>query len=71
MLGASLTVVTAMVKVFVALSTPPLAVPPLSSTTTVTVAWPLALRAEVKVSTPALLIAGATLKRPVLSTVTV
>ena len=47
-LGASLTAVTVMVKVWVALvSTPPLAVPPLSWMLTVTVAEPLALAAGV------------------------
>ena len=47
-LGASLTAVTVMVKVWVALvSTPPLAVPPSSWMLTVTVAVPLALAAGV------------------------
>ena len=46
--GASLTEVTVMVKVWVALvSTPPLVVPPLSWRATVTVAVPLALGAAV------------------------
>src|SRR5438270_836767 len=52
-LGASLTEVTVMVKVWAALvSTPPLAVPPLSCSWTVTVAVPLALAASVEVSVP-------------------
>ena len=47
-LGASLTAVTVIVKVCAALvSTPPLAVPPLSCSVTVTVAVPLALAAGV------------------------
>ena len=47
-LGASLTAVTVMVKVWVALlSTPPLAVPPSSWMLTVTMAEPLALAAGV------------------------
>ena len=47
-LGASLTAVTVIVKVCVALvSTPPLAVPPSSVIVTVTVAVPLALAAGV------------------------
>ncbi len=61
-LGASFTAVTVMVKVLVLLSTPPLAVPPLSCTMTVTVATPLELAAGVKVSVPELSIAGGALK---------
>ena len=57
--GASFTAVTVMVKVCAALvSTPLLAVLPLSSAMTVTVAVPLELAAGVKVSVPAALIAG-------------
>ncbi len=51
--GGSLTGVTVMVNVWSALvSTPPLAVPPLSWTWTVTVAVPVAFGAGVKVRTP-------------------
>ena len=57
--GASLTAVTVIVKVCVALvSTPPLAVPPLSWIVTVTVAVPTAFAAGVKVSVPVGLTAG-------------
>ena len=61
----------AMVKVEVLVSTPPLAVPPLSWATTVTVALPKALAAGVKVSVPLVLIAGWALKRLLLLFVTV
>src|SRR5690349_13231113 len=51
--GGSLTAFTVMVKVWPALvSTPPLAVPPLSCATTVTTAVPFASGAGVNVSTP-------------------
>ena len=58
-----------MVKVFVALSTPPLSVPPLSCAMTVTVAVPIAFKAGVKVSVPPLS-AGCALKSEVLSLLT-
>ncbi|MPM87169.1 hypothetical protein SDC9_134263 [bioreactor metagenome] len=52
-LGASFTAVTVIVKVTEsAVSSPPLAVPPLSLNTTVTVVLPLALAAGVKVKVP-------------------
>ena len=64
-LGASFTLLTVRVKVTESLvSTPPLAVPPLSCAVIVTVALPLAFAAGVKVSTPLVLTAGATLNRP-------
>ena len=52
-------------------STPPLAVVPLSWVVTDTVAVPLAFAAGVKVSVPLALIAGCTLKRALLLFVTV
>ena len=70
--GASFTGVTVIVKVCAALvATPPLAVPPESAATTVTVAVPLAFAAGVKVSVPLALIAGCTLKRALALFVTV
>ena len=69
MLGASFTGTRVMVKVLVARSTPPLAVPPESCTMTVTVAEPLAFAAGVKVRVPPVS-AGATLKSEGLSLVT-
>jgi hypothetical protein len=58
--GLSFTAFTVMVNVCaVELSTPPLAVPPLSFSTTVIVAVPLAFVAEVKVSVPLAAMAGA------------
>ena len=67
-LGASFTAVTAIVKVCVALvSSPPLAVPPLSLRETETVAVPFAFAAGVKVSTPVGETAGCTAKRALLS----
>ena len=65
-LGASFTGVIVMVRVFVVLSTPPLAVPPLSWAMTVTVALPLAFAAGVKVSVPPALRVGWLLKSAVL-----
>ena len=70
-LGASFTLVMAMVKVVVLVSTPPLAVPPLSCVTTVTVALPNALAAGVKVSVPFVPMTGWALKRLLLLFVTV
>ncbi len=64
--GASFTGVTVMVKVFVAWSTPPSPVPPLSCVITVTVAVPFLSAAGRKVSTPLLLMAGWVLKSAVL-----
>ncbi len=62
---------TVIVKVCGALvSTPPLAVPPLSWMRTVTIALPEALAAGVYVSAPAGLIAGWALNRPLLSLLT-
>ena len=62
---------TVMVKVCAALvSTPPLAVPPLSCAFTVTVATPFAMRAGVKVSVPSTPIAGWVLKSALLLFVT-
>ena len=70
--GASLTPLTVIVNCCVTeVSWPPLAVPPLSWSVTDTVAEPLALGADVKVSVPAGLIAGCTEKRPLLLFVTV
>src|ERR671925_614921 len=67
-LGASFTAPTLIVKVWGALvSTPPLAVPPLSTALTVTVAAPLASAVGVYVSFPLDATAGWTAKRPVLS----
>ncbi len=65
--GASFTAVTVRVKVFVFVSTPAFAVPPLSCAITVTVAEPLALVAGVKVSVPSAAMAGWVEKSPVLS----
>ena len=62
--GASFAALSVMVKVCAAfVSTPPLAVPPLSWTVTVTVALPLAFAAGVKVSAPLAARAGWALKR--------
>src|SRR5438874_284814 len=70
-LGGSLTAVTAMVNVWTALvSTPPLAVPPLSCSRTVTVALPLALVAVVYVKAPVALMLGWTENKGLLSLVT-
>src|ERR671922_147604 len=67
-LGASFPAPTLIVKVWGALvSTPPLAVPPLSTALTVTVAAPLASAAGVYVSVPLDATAGWTAKSPVLS----
>ncbi len=67
-LGASLTAVTVIVNVCVALvSSPPFAVPPLSLRKTETVADPFALVAGVKVSTPVGETAGCTAKSALLS----
>ena len=52
-------------------SCPPLAVPPLSSAVTVTTASPVALVAGMKLRVPVGLMAGCTLKRALLSLVTV
>ncbi|MPN60846.1 hypothetical protein SDC9_208579 [bioreactor metagenome] len=72
MVGASLTVLTVMVKVCVAdVSTPPLATPPLSFNVTLTVATPLALAAGVYVNLPVLLIAGCAENKALLLFVTV
>ncbi len=65
-LGASFTGVTVMLKVFVLRSMPPSAVPPLSCTSTDTVAEPKALVAGVKVSVPPTSIVGWTLNSAVL-----
>src|SRR6185503_21193023 len=63
--GASLTPLMVMVKVCGAdVSTPPLAVPPLSLSTIVIVAGPLALAAGVDVKVPVGLIAGPAENRP-------
>ena len=62
---------TESVKVFVALSTPPFAMPPVSCTITVTVATPPTPVAGVKVSVPFAAMAGAALNNPALSVVTV
>ena len=62
--GASVTASTVIVKVFVLLSTPPFAVPPLSCTAIVTVATPFALAAGVNVSSPPVLTLGCTLNNP-------
>src|SRR6059036_1051142 len=70
-LGGSLTAVTVMINVCGALvSTPPLAVPPLSLAVTVTVAAPLALGADRYVNVPADDTLGCTAKRPLLLLVT-
>ena len=50
--GGSFTALTVTVKVFVTAATPPLAVPPLSCTTTVMTALPLAFVRGVNVSVP-------------------
>ncbi len=68
--GASFTAVIVMVKVLVALSTPPLPVPPSSCATTVIVATPKAFRAGVKVSVPFVAIAGAVENRLLLVVLT-
>src|SRR5207253_4373866 len=66
-LGASLTFVTLMSKVWLAeVSTPPFAVPPLSEIEIVTVAVPKAFAASVYVSTPVEETAGCTLNRALL-----
>ena len=72
-LGASLTAVTLITKLCVALvSTPPSAVPPLSLMRTVRVAVPLALAAGVKVRSPlAPLTAGAALNKAALLLLTI
>ena len=62
--GSSFTATTVIRKLFVAVSTPPLSMPPSSCAITVTVAVPLALAAGVKVSTPPVFTLGATLNRP-------
>ena len=70
--GASFAALSVRVKVCAALvSTPPLAVRPLSCAVTVTVALPLAFVAGVKVSVPAAPIAGWALKRALASFVSV
>src|SRR5262249_9296096 len=70
-LRASVTGVAAVGKVCGALgSTPPLAVPPSSCATTVTIALPKASGAGVKVSLPVASTAGCALNRPLLSLVT-
>ena len=70
-LGGSLTPVTLIVKVWTALvSSPPLAIPPLSLMETLTVAEPTWLAAGVNVSVPLELTAGSVENRPVLSLVT-
>ena len=61
--GASFTAMTVMVKVLVARSTPPLAVPPSSAVMTVMMAEPFALGAGVKVSVPLAKSAGGELNR--------
>ena len=62
--GASFTAVTSMMKLCVAeVSTPPLAVPPLSWMLIVIVAVPFAFAAGVYVSVPVALTAGATANR--------
>ena len=60
MVGASLTAVTTSWRVFVKVSTPPLAVPPLSFITTVRVFVPLPLVPVMNVSVPLVAMAGAT-----------
>src|SRR6185436_2976919 len=66
-LGASFTGITRIVNVWSALvSWPPLAVPPLSNSRTVTVAEPKAFAAGVYVSVPVGLMAGNTLKSALL-----
>ena len=65
--GASLTQLTVMVKFTVAeVSTPPLAVPPLSCRLTLTVAVPNAFGAGVNVSTPAAEMEGCAVKSALL-----
>ena len=68
--GASSVLVMTILNCFIpvgsAVSTPALAVPPLSLTLTVTISVPMKLVAGVKVKVPAELIAGATKKEPAL-----
>ena len=70
-LGVSFTPITLRVNMFVARSTPPLAVAPLSATTTVTVDEPLAFAAGVNVNVPLAAMVGCALKSARLSAVSV